>query len=131
MIDAETKIFNRVHAAVAPLCAAKKFVSVQVVSPVALPAASLVEIGNSTVRSRQDTSLRENYCRLAYQLDVYAKTKGKCREILAAADDEMIKMNFCRFSGQYIDNPGNPTVFRYVARYEAEIDRNGNLYRVS
>lgn len=130
MIDAETKIFNRVHAVVAPLCAHNKFVSVQVANMTALPAASLVEIGNSTVRSRQSTSLRENYCRIAYQLDIYAGTKSKCREILAAADEEMIKMNFCRFSGQYIDNPDNTKVFRYVARYEAEIDRDGNLYRV-
>ena len=49
--------------------------------------------------------------------------------MFAAADDMMLKLNFSRMSGQYIDNPGNPDVFRYTARYEAEIDQYGNIYR--
>lgn len=129
MIDAEVKIFNRVHAVVAPLCAKGKFVSKYVVNPTAFPAASLVEMDNSTVRNRQSSSTDENYALITYKLDVYAKTKSKCREVFAAADNAMLKLNFSRMSGQFIDNAEHQDIFRYVARYEAVIDREGQLYR--
>ena len=131
MIDYEVKIFNRVYSAAAHLCAANKFVSAQIVSPTNLPAASLIEMDNATVRYRQGTSLTENFALITYQLDVFAQSKSKCKAVYAAADGAMIGMNFNRISGHYIDNPGNPGVFRYTARYEAEIDQNGTIYRRS
>lgn len=129
MIDYEEKIFNRVHAAVAPLCAKNHFVSRQTVQPTAFPAASLIEMSNVTVRNRQTSTPIENYARLTYQLDVYAMKKRDCRNVFAKADEAMISMNFTRVSGQYIDNAGNPDVFRYTARYEATADADGTLYR--
>ena len=130
MIDYEVKIFNRVHAVVAPLCAKNKFVSSIITEePTGFPAASLIEIDNRTVRSRQSSTPAENFSMVTYQLDVFATTKSKCREVYAAADEAMIAMNFTRVSGQYMNNAGNTRVFRYVARYEAEIDADGNIYR--
>lgn len=132
MIDYEVKIFNKVYAVVAPLCANKRFVSTVITEkPTAFPAASLIEMDNRTVRSRQSSTPAENFALVTYQLDVYATTKSKCREVFAAADGAMIAMNFSRMSGQYINNPDNTKVFRYVARYEAEIDPDGNIYRRS
>jgi hypothetical protein len=132
MIDREVQIFNRVYNAVAPLCANKRFVSTIITeAPTAFPAASLIEMDNRTVQNRQTSTPIENYSLVTYQLDVYATTKSKCREVYAAADDAMIAMNFNRIGGQYINNYGNTKVFRYVARYEAMIDREGNIYRVS
>ena len=47
MIDYEVKIFNRVHAKVAPLCAKQKFTSTIITDlPTAFPAASLIEMDN-------------------------------------------------------------------------------------
>ena len=130
MIDYEVKIFNRFYARVAPLCAENKVVSTVISkAPTALPAVSLIEMDNRTVRERQSSSLKENYAQITYQLEVYASTKRKCREVLSAADEAMIAMNFNRLSGQYVNNPDNTKVFRYVARYEAIIDEYGNLYR--
>lgn len=131
MIDYEVQIFNKVHSVVAPLCAKNKFVSKQVLSPTAFPAASLIEMDNATIRNRQSSTPGENFALITYQLDVFAKTKRECREVFAAADEMMLKLNFSRMSGRYIDNPGNPDVFRYTARYEAEVDPDGNLYRRS
>lgn len=131
MIDYEVKIFNRVHAVVAPLCAKNKFVSKQIVSETAFPAASLIEMDNTTIRNRQSSTPGENFALITYQLDVFAMKKSECRRVFAAADEAMLGMNFSRMSGHYIDNPGNPDVFRYTARYEAEIDPEGNLYRRS
>ena len=131
MIDYEVQIFNKVHSVVAPLCAKNKFVSKQVLSPTAFPAASLIEMDNATIRNRQSSTPGENFALITYQLDVFAKTKRECRAVFAAADEMMLKLNFSRMSGRYIDNPGNPDVFRYTARYEAEVDPDGNLYRRS
>jgi hypothetical protein len=97
--------------------------------PTAFPAACLYELDNRTVTDRQSSTPAENYARISYQLDVYATTKSKCREVFAAADGAMIAMNFSRVSGQFIPNPDNIKVFRYSARYEAVVDADGNLYR--
>ena len=130
MIDAEVKIFNRVHAKAAPKCAKGKFVSTIITEePTGFPAASLIEMDNSTVRGKQSSTPTENFALLTYVLEVYATTKSKCREVYDTVDDEMIAMNFNRMSGQYINNAENTKVFRYVARYEAMIDSEGNLYR--
>ena len=130
MIDYEVKVFNRVHASVAPLCAKDSFSSMFFLeAPAAFPAASLIEIGNATVRSRQSSTPIENFSAITYQLDVYATTKKKCKEIASTADDAMIGMNFIRTSGSFLSIAGNTKVFRYVARYEAEIDPDGNIYR--
>lgn len=132
MIDVEVKVFNRVYQTVAPLCANKKFVSTIITEkPTAFPAASLIEIDNRTVRTTQSSTPVENYSLITYQLDVYATTKSKCREVYAAADEAMIAMNFTRTSGQYMNQLDNTKVFRYVARYEAVVDTEGNLYRRS
>lgn len=131
MIDYEVYVFDRVHGSVAPLCARGKFVSQQVQSPTAYPAASLVEMSNRTVREKQSSTPVENFSRIMYQFDVFAMTKAKAREVYKAGDDAMIGMGFTRITGDYLDNAGNPDVFRYTARYEALIDPDGNIYRVS
>lgn len=132
MIDCEVKVFNTVHQKVAPLCAKGKFVSTVITDePTAFPAASLIEMDNRIVRARQTSTPVENFSLITYQLEVYATTKAKCREVFMAADESMIALNFDRISGQYINNFSNTKVFRYVARYEAMVDREGNLYRRS
>lgn len=131
MIDYEVKIFNNVYEVASPLCASKRFVSTPIQSYTNLPAASLYEMDSRTVQSRQSSTPKENFSRVTYQLDVVAETKTKCREIYKAIDDRMIALNFTRISGTYITYPGNAKIVRYVARYEAEIDSEGNIYRRS
>ena len=132
MIDREVQIFNRVYAKAAPLCAKGKFSSTIINSkPTALPAASLIEMDNITIRGRQSSTPTENFALITYQLEVYATSKSECRKVYAAVDDEMISMNFSRMGGQYINMPENMKLFMYVARYEAAIDADGNLYRRS
>ena len=81
------------------------------------------------MRERQSSTPGENFARLTYQMDVYAESKSKCREVFAEADGAMTEIGFNRFSGQYIPNLENTKVFRYTARYEAEIDRDGVIYQ--
>ena len=129
MIDFEVKIFNSVHEVVAPLCAKNRFVSKSINSYADLPAASLYEIDSFTVRARQSSTPRENFSRVTYQGESVAKTKAVCRSIMKAMDERMVALNFTRISGQFIDDPINQEYVRYVSRYEADIDPDGNIYR--
>lgn len=129
MIDYEVQIFNAVYPAVAPLCANNKFLSVQPISLTEFPTVALVELDNTTVRPRQSSTPGENFVRVTYQLDVYAQSKAECRKVYAAADEQMILLGFNRFSGTFLNEPENTKVFRYTARYQAEIDRDGVIYR--
>ena len=132
MNDCEVKVFNRVHARVAPMCSKNRFVSTIITEPpTSFPAGSLIEIDNRTVQYLQSSTPVENFSLVSFQLDIYATSKAKCREVYAAADEEMIAMNFSRTSGMYINNNDNTQVFRYSARYVAIVDRDGNLYRRS
>ena len=131
MIDYEVNIFDTVYRRVSNLFAKGKFVSVYVPDPTGFPAGSLIELTNDTVRKRQSSTPIENFVRVMYQLDVYALTKKEARSLLSAVDDVMIGIGFTRTGGEFLDNMSNVNVFRYSARYEAEIDRDGNIYRVS
>lgn len=129
MIDYEAKIFTRVYDKVASMCADGMFIGKPVPSDASLPAGALYEMDNATVKARQSSTPVENFALLTYQLEIYAGVKKTAKKILNAADAEMIAMNFNRMSGQFIPNFDNPKVIRYVARYEAVVDREGNLYR--
>ena len=131
MIDFEVNIFDRVYRSVSHLFAKGKFVSAYIPDPTAFPCGSLVELTNNTVRKRQSSTPIENYARVMYQLDVYALSKKEARSLLSAVDDVMIGIGFDKAGGTFEDNASNVDVFRYSARYEAEIDRNGTIYRIS
>ena len=130
MIDIEVPVFDSVYQAVSPKVTAGKFVSQQVKNATEFPCGSLVEIVNRTVRDRQTSTPIENFARVIYQLDVYGKTKKQVKEVYGLADDAMIAMGFTRTSGDYIDNAMNPDIHRRTARYEAEVDRQGTIYRI-
>lgn len=129
MIDYEVQVFDRVYNRIAPICAPGKVVSTQIPSFTAFPAATLVEVSNTTVRSRQSSSQKENFSDVMYQLDVYALTKQHAKQVYAEADEAMIEMGFTRVSGLWLDNADRPEVSRYTARYRAWIDPNGVIYR--
>lgn len=129
MNDFEVKIFNAVYSAAAPLCAKNRFVSRQVMDLTAFPTAGLWEMDSATVRNRQSSTPVENFSRITYQADVYAKTKSECRKVFRAIDERMIQLNFTRISGTFIEYPEDTNVVRYTGRYEAVINADGTLYR--
>lgn len=129
MIDYETKIFNAVRPHVIDKVASGGFKSVYVQTDEALPAVSLMEMDNSTVRKLQSSTPVENYATITYEAQIYATTRARCRDIFKALDQAMISLNFNRMTGTYVPNMDNIKVFRYVARYEANIDQNGVIYR--
>lgn len=131
MIDYEVKIFNEIYDIAVRQHEVNRFVSTPINDYAKLPAVSLYEMHNITVQKRQSSTPTENFAEITYQLDVVAKTKEKCRELLRVIDEKMISMNFTRVSNNYVTYPDSIGIVRYVARYEAQVDRNGNIYRAS
>ena len=131
MIDYEVNVFDTVYRKVSHLFASGKFVSTYVPSPTAFPAGSLVELTNDTVAKRQSSTPVENFARVMYQLDVYATTKHEAKSLLSMVDDVMISLGFTRTGGEFLDNATNVNIFRYAARYVAEIGRDGTIYRTT
>lgn len=129
MIDYETAIFNAVHPSVAPLCAKNAFRGVHTPTPTVFPTATLYELSNTTDRARRSTSLTEDFAILTYQAHVYAQSKAECRKVFSELDNAMTRIGFIRFSGTFTPNTTNSKVFEYVARYQAEIDPSGTIYR--
>ena len=130
MIDFETKVFTRLYNVVAPKCAEGKFINDTVPDASALPAGIAYEMDNSTVRNRQTSTPVENYARITWTLEFYAGKKATLKKISNAADKAMLEMNFSRMSGSYVPNLDNDKVKRWVGRYEAVVDTEGNLYRI-
>ena len=129
MIDFETKVFTRVYEKVAQYCADEQFVSDGPETLTKLPSGCLYEGDNTTVKRRQTSSPIENFALITYTMEFYAGKKETARKLVKLADREMIAMNFTRISGGFIPNLDNPKVKRWVGRYEAIVDRDGNLYR--
>lgn len=130
MIDFETDIFNAVYSNVASLCARNAFVSVHVPVPSAFPAACLFEMRNITDTRRKTGSSTEEYAILTYEAHAYAKTKPKCKEVFNAIDTAMMQIGFNRIGASgIVQNQSNAEVFEYAARYQAEIDQHGQIYR--
>ena len=86
-------------------------------------------MSNTTDRRRKTGSSLEDYAILTYEAHTYAMSKPECRELFSALDDAMMKLGFNRMSGSFTPNQSNTKVFEYVARYQAEIDRDGQIYR--
>lgn len=129
MIDYETAIFDAVYPDVAPLCANNSFRSIHVPVPSAFPAACLFEMRNTTDTRRRTGAALEDFAIVTYEAHAYAMTKPKCKEVFGALDSRMTALGFNRISSDQIPNQGNTQVFEYVARYQAEIDQNGVIYR--
>lgn len=131
MIDVETYIFNSAYDAVAPLCAKGGYRSVPTPRPTVFPTVTLFEMGNRTDAGRKTALPTEDYAILTYEAHVYANSRKECREVFSALDDELMKLNMIRISGDYSPSTVNTKVQEYVARYRVEVDREGMLYRRS
>ena len=133
MIDIESIVFNvvsmRVRASFPDIYMTGEYVK----SPSSFPAASLVEMDNSTRTDTVDSGSNENHTNVMYEANVYSnKTAGKkteCREILALLDEEMLAMGFSRSTLTPVPNEYDSTIYRMVARYRATVSSEKTIYR--
>ena len=133
MINIENIVFDRVVTRVREkfpdICMTGEYVS----SPPSFPAASLVEMDNSTRVETIDSGSSENHVNVMYEVNVYSnKAYGKkteCREILALIDEEMLNMGFSRSTFTPVPNENDSTIYRMVARYRAAVSRDHTIFR--
>lgn len=125
MIDIESSVFNyvatKLRNAVEGITVADEYQRF----PKKFPFTSIEEKNNSVVPSRRTTKI-ENMVSVMYEITVYSnKDSGKKKEakrIMALADSYMEELGFTRTFMNPIPNLEDATVYRLVARYEAEVD---------
>lgn len=101
-------------------------------TPAKFPYVSIEERDNYTAAEYLDSSSKERFCCVMYEVNVYSNKAGRkktiCREIMGVIDEMFYKKNFTRISKSPVPNMENGTIYRLVARYRAETDGT-NIYR--
>lgn len=133
MINIESAVFNKAAMRVREVFPDIYFTGEYVKAPPSFPAASLVEMDNSTRIETIDSGSNENHVNVMYEVNVYSnKTYGKkseCREILALIDEEMLNMGFSRITLTPVPNENDSTIYRMVARYRAVVSSDLKIFR--
>ena len=133
MINIESVVFNRVAMRVREVFSDIYITGEYVKSPPSFPAASLVEMDNSTRIETIDSGSNENHANVMYEVNVYSnKANGKkseCREILALIDEEMLAMGFSRSTLTPVPNENDSTIYRMVGRYRATVSSDHTIFR--
>lgn len=133
MIDIENAVFNRVVTKVREVFPDIFMTGEYVKSPPSFPAASLMEMDNSTRIETIDSGSNENHANVMYEINVYSnKTVGKkteCKAIIALIDEEMLAMGFSRSTLTPVPNENDSTIYRMVGRYRAAVSSTHEIYR--
>ena len=133
MIDIENAVFNRVATKVREVFPDIFMTGECVKSPSSFPAASLVEMDNSTRVDTIDSGSNENHANVMYEVNVYSnKTVGKkseCKEIIALLDEAMLALGFSRVTLTPVPNEYDSTIYRMVARYRATVSAKHEIFR--
>lgn len=133
MIDIESTVFNRVATKVQEVFPDIFMVGEYVNSPASFPAASLVEMDNSTRIETVDSGSNENHANVMYEVNVYSNKavgkKSECKKIIALIDEEMLAMGFSRVTLTQVPNEYDSTIYRMVGRYRATVSSTHEIYR--
>ena len=133
MIDIENSVFNRAVTRVREVFPDIFMTGEYVSSPPYFPAASLVEMDNSTRVETIDSGSNENHADVMYEVNVYSNKatgkKSECREILGLIDEEMLAMGFSRSTLTPVPNENDSTIYRMVARYRATVSSDHTIFR--
>ena len=133
MINIENIVFDRVVTRVRERFPDIFMTGEYVNSPPSFPAASLVEMDNSTRIETVDSGSNENHVNVMYEVNVYSNKaygkKSECREILGLIDEEMLNMGFSRSTLTPVPNENDSTIYRMVGRYSAAVSRDHQIFR--
>lgn len=132
MKDIENQVFQPIKKALVDAFPGISVSSEYVKSPSSFPHACIEEQDNYLTQRRLDTSEEERFSTLMYEVNVYSnKSSGKksqCKSMMKLIDEIMYRMNFTRISCSPVPNLEEATIYRLVARYQAETDGT-NIYR--
>lgn len=103
-------------------------------TPATFPTVTIIEADNAVVK-RMRTSDIENAVSVMYEVNVYTNSvgykKSEAKDIMSTVDEAFSKLGFTRITCNPISNLRDATIYRIVARYQAEIDRNLCVYQDS
>ena len=133
MIDIENDVFNTVATRVREKYPNIYMTGEYVKSPSSFPAASLVEMDNSSLEGTIDSGSNENHVNVMYEVNVYSNKatgkKSECKAIIALIDQEMLALGFVRSSLTPVPNMNDSTIYRMVGRYRAIVSSDLKIYR--
>lgn len=126
MIDVESIIFTKIAGNLRTKFKGITVSGDDINAPAKFPYVSLVEQDNYSSADKMDSSIREKFATVMYEVNVYSNKSGlkksEAREIMGEIDRMFIGMNFSRLAMNPVKNVENPTIYRLVARYRAETD---------
>ena len=133
MINVENIVFDRVVTRVREVFPDIYMTGEYVKAPPSFPAASLVEMDNSTRVETIDSGSNENHANVMYEVNVYSNKacgkKTECKEIIALIDEEMLSMGFARSTLTPVPNENDSTIYRMVGRYRAAVSADHKIFR--
>jgi hypothetical protein len=133
MIDIERDVFNFISKPVKKVFPDLYLTDVYVRQPSRFPAATVIEMENTTYDASLDSASVEHHNTLVYEVNVYSnKIKGKkneCKAIIALIDELMVRLGFSRTMLQPIPNMDDSTIYRMTARYRAVVSQDKVIYR--
>lgn len=131
MIDPEFAVFDAVSDEVKLMYPDLYMTGDLSFTPSKFPAVSIVEKNNSVMRNMRTNNI-ENAVSLMYEVNVYSNKVGyskmEAKEILNVVDAAFTRIGFTRTFSNPVQNLEDKTVFRIVARYEANMDRDFVVY---
>lgn len=132
MID----IANAVFTALAPMLRDEfkaNVTSEYVKEPAKFPHVSIVESDNYVTVRNVDSSGKEKFATVMYEINVYSNKqsgkKSECRAIMSKIDETLYSLGFTRLSMTPVPNLEDATIYRLTARYRAETDGQ-TIYRI-
>lgn len=131
MIDIENEVFSNLTDALKAFDSNVNTSSVYTNSPSSYPFVSIEEIDNSVNDEYSDCCEIENCANIGFEINIYTKgntKKSEAKKLLVVADNYMKNIGFIRISKNSMEDQ-NETLYRYIVRYEAVVDKNYNVYR--
>jgi len=126
MIDCENEVYTRIAKMLRQKFSGINVAGEYVPSPSSFPHVSITMSDNSVVRDMQDSSGKETYALVMFEVNIYSnKTEGKkteCKSIAKAIDDIMFSMNMNRLSMTPVPNMEDATIYRITSRYRVVTD---------
>lgn len=121
VIDKENEIFTAIRNAVKEKYPEVLLSSSYVRSPASFPYVSVIQIDSYEPKKYIDSSRKELFATLAFQIDVYSddesRKKSICKSIMQTIDNTLRQMNFRRESLSAVPNMADATIYRLTARY--------------
>ena len=91
-----------------------------------------MQIDSSEPKAHIDSSMKEKFTQLSFQIDIYSddetRKKTICKVISQIVDETMKGINFRRQSLRPVPNLADATIYRITARYTGIVSDDGMFY---